>query len=300
MRANNPLIYFMALMTPLSTLLIAQPALSKDSNFPLIGKYLGQEPPSDNPEPFAPGIVSTQGYEYIGLFAPDMTSFYFIRGGKDNKSQEFVTYRLIDDEWKITDISPRAGQPFITTDGKTMHLGRRYKERTNDGWSDVRMLDAPFNDQLIMRMTASSNGTRYFDTYDEKNDAFPLRYSRHINGKFESPKPLAKHINTGTYLNHPFIAPDESYLIWDAKKDEGFGDSDLYISYRQNDGSWGEAINLGSKINSATWDAAGHVSPDGKYFFFNRMVKAGNENELPNVDLYWVDAGFIEELRPKS
>jgi len=287
-------------LLPLTVLLWSHLALSSDKHPILEGTYLGQKTPDSKPIPFAPGVVTTSGYEYIGLFAPDMKSFYFIRGAEGQKSQEFVTYKRKDNRWYLSDVSPRQGQPFISHDGNTMHLGRRFKQRTETGWSEVKMLEAPFNDQLIMRMTASKKGTRYFDTYAKDNEAFPIRYSRFMNGKYETPKPISKHINTGTYLNHPFIAPDESYLIWDAKKEGGYGDSDLYISYRQKDGSWGKAINLGDKINSPAWDAAGHVTPDGKYFFFNRTVNQGKEGELPNVDLYWVDAKFIEEMRPKT
>jgi hypothetical protein len=39
------------------------------------------------------------------------------------------------------------------------------------------------------------------------------------------------------------------------------------------------------------------VSPDGKYLFFDRREKSAN-NE-PDVDIYWVDAQIIENLRPK-
>lgn len=89
-------------------------------------------------------------------------------------------------------------------------------------------------------------------------------------------------------------------MIWDAKRDGGYGDSDLYISYRQEDASWGEAINLGGKINTAAWEAAAQMTPDGKYLFFQRMISPGGADELPNVDIYWVDAQFIETLRPKQ
>ena len=54
----------------------------------------------------------------------------------------------------------------------------------------------------------------------------------------------------GEWKAHPFIAPDESYLIWDDEREGGYGDNDLYISFRQQDGSWGAAINLGDKINT--------------------------------------------------
>ena len=181
-----------------------------------------------------------------------------------------------------------------------MHLGRRYMERTPTGWSEVKELGAPFKkepDKFIMRLSASANGTYYFDTYDKNNPDFPIRYSRLIDGKYEEPKVLSKAINTGTQLNHPFIAPDESYIMWDAQREEGYGDSDIYISFRQQDGAWGEAINLGDKVNTSEWEASPSVTPDGKYIFFNRNV---GSDQYENVDIFWVDAQIIETLKPKS
>lgn len=267
--------------------------------FPVLeGPYLGQKPPGLTPEPFAPGIVSTKGYEYSGVFTPDLNEFYFIRGDEENKKQEFVVIKNKENRWHEKVVSPRVGQPFIAPDGKTLHLGRRYMERTETGWSERKDLGLPFEDISIMRLTASSKGTYFFDTYDKENKEFPIRYSRLVDGEYEEPIALSKEINTGTQLNHPFIAPDESYLIWDAIKEGGYGDSDLYISYRQQDGSWGEAINLGDKINTDAWDAAGHITPDGKYFFFQRYITPGADDTLPDVDIYWVDAQFVDALRP--
>ena len=97
--------------------------------------------------------------------------------------------------------------------------------------------------------------------------------------------------------SHPFIAPDESYIIWDSERDEGFGNGDIYISFKTQDGSWGKAINMGDKVNTSAWDAAASVTPDGKYLFFNRMT--GSEDS-GNVDIFWVDAQIIEDLRPKK
>jgi len=103
-------------------------------------------------------------------------------------------------------------------------------------------------------------------------------------------------VNTGKFTAHPFIAPDESYLIWDSEREGGYGDSDLYISFRQMDGSLGPAINMGDEVNSDKWDAYASVTPNGKYILFNRAM--GDDND--NVDIYWVNAKIIENLRPKS
>ena len=197
-------------------------------------------------------------------------------------------------------MGPKVGQPVIAPDGKTMHLGKLYKERTDTGWSEVKNLGAPFDDILIMRLTSSSKGTYVFDEIikDGKGgyDDGSIRSSRFVDGKREEPRLLSKAINTGKWNSHPFIAPDETYILWDSQRDGGYGDADIYISYRQQDGTWGAAINLGDTINTDGWDAAASVTPDGKYILFHRSVDAEG---IKNVDTYWVDAQIIETLRPK-
>ena len=188
------------------------------------GLYLGQQPPGSTPVPFAPGLITSAGWEYGGTFSPDLEEFYFIRevDADTDPRQEFVVYRRTDAGWQETVISPRVGQPFISPDGKTMHLGRRYKKRSGDGWSEIKPLGAPFDDMPIMRLTASEAGTYFLDEPGTDGDGI-VRYSRLIDGQHETPRPLPKEINTGTWNAHPFVAPDESYLIWDGRRDGGYG-----------------------------------------------------------------------------
>ncbi|MEQ9467937.1 MAG: hypothetical protein RLN88_11035 [Ekhidna sp.] len=258
--------------------------------------YLGQKPPGLIPEPFAPDLVTSGGWEYSGVFSPDMKEFYFLRQVEGTKEQEFVVYKNEGDKWNETVISSRQGEPFISPDGKKMHFGRRYKERTDTGdWSEIKKLGAPFDSLPIMRLTASSKGTYFFDEF-KRDFTGDIRYSRFVDGKYEEPKLLDKKINTGKSF-HPFIAHDESYLIFDSKREDGFGDSDIYISYRQQNGEWGDPINLGNKINTEAWEASASVTPDGKYLFFNRNM---GSDDYENVDIFWVSSQIIENLRPKQ
>lgn len=268
-------------------------AFGQDVSKELKGPYLGQKTPGLTPEPFAPGVVTTKLWEYGGVFSPDMKEFYLL---KDDESERtaFVVFRIQDGVWQESVISRRVGQPFISPDNKIMHLGGRFKERTASGWSEIKTLGPAFQAIEIMRMTSSKKGTYVFDEIGSKDGDGVIRYSKLKDGKREDPQAFPKHINTGTFNAHPFIAPDESYLIWDGRRESGFGGSDIYISFREDDGSWGEAFNLGDKVNSDAWDAAATVTPDGKYLFFHRMVGPGN------VDIFWVDAQVIENLRPKQ
>jgi hypothetical protein len=88
---------------------------------------------------------------------------------------------------------------------------------------------------------------------------------------------------------HPCIAPDGSFIIFDSlipSDKEGDEQTDLFISFRQKDGSWGDAINLGDKINTPGGNICASLAPDGKYLFY-----------LANRDIYWVSTEFIEKLK---
>lgn len=255
---------------------------------PTVDTYLGQKPPGLRPVLFAPDIIKTEFREAGCAFSPDLKEFYFRRRGGEYESNTLVVVTYIDNKWSESLVETKAGEPFISLDGKTMHLGKKYRERTTSGWSEKKSLGDPFNSFRIMRLTASSNGTYYFD---EASETGPLRYSRFINGVYEQPKTL--NVDVGNWNAHPYIAPDESYIIWDDQRESGSGGADLYISFREKDGAWGPSINLGDTINTEFEDAYGSITPDGKYFFFNRSY--GNNK----ADIFWVDAQIIENLRPK-
>ncbi|WP_282079162.1 hypothetical protein [Aquimarina algiphila] len=175
----------------------------------------------------------------------------------------------------------------------------KYMERFNPSVSEMKNLE-PFKDIPIVGFSVSSKGTYYFYVLDFEDGSGHMSYSRLINDKYEKPKKMSKAINTGKYIAHPFIAPDESYLIWDAEK-EGENTPDIYISFRQKDGSWGAAINMGDKINTPLYEQHARVTPDGKYLFFWKGDVNVREDGSRYVigSPYWVSTQIIENLRPK-
>lgn len=281
-----------ALLFPL---LAASTTSLGDDQFPVLtGPYMGQTPPGMTAEPFAPGIISKVGWELEGVFAPGMKEFYYTtRGGEEERPTVFG-FRQEGEVWKKYLEFRRDGEVVLSPDGKRMHMAEGYKDREGDGWSERKSLGPMFEreDWGIMRLSASAKGTYVFDDY--KSDDV-IRISTVLDGKRQAPEVMGPVVNTGKWTAHPFIAPDESYLIWDSEREGGYGDSDLYISFRHDDGSWGPAVNMGEGVNSPRWDAYASVTPDGKYILFNR----GIDEENDNVDIYWVSAKIIEKLRPK-
>jgi len=80
---------------------------------------------------------------------------------------------------------------------------------------------------------------------------------------------------------HPFIAPDESYLIFDQM-------GELFITFKKDNGEWSSSIKLNNEINTSEFEFAPHVTPDGKYLFFTR-----------EDNIYWVNIKVIDVLKPK-
>lgn len=253
------------------------------------GPYLGQKTPGLTAEAFAPGIVSTEHYDAFGVFSPDLKEFYFMRRGGDHPDYTLIRYHQEGETWRLSTIPDAIGELAMSPDGRRLYLGDAYLERTATGWSPVKALGAPFDTFPIMRVTASQQGTLFFDVREKIGT---LRFARFKNGAYETPQAMPTAFNEGLWTAHPFIAPDESYLIWDSERPDGHGDTDLYVAFRQKDGSWGAPINLGPTVNSERSDAYGTVTPDGRFLFFYREMGPGN------LDIYWVDAKVIERLRP--
>lgn len=253
--------------------------------------FFGLSVPASTLQRFAPGLVSTKYYSYGGTFSPSMDRFYFLRQKEEDGKVEFVAFTFSEGEWTES-VQPKViGQPFFSPNGQIMHFGAKYRKQTKEGWSEVLSLGPEFEKFEIMRMTSSAYSTYVFDEAGWPDGDGVLRFSEISDGSRLPPIPFPKHINTGKFNAHPYIAPDESFLIWDSKRESGFGGSDIYISFRTANGAWGKAINMGPTINSEGWDAAASLSPDGRYFFFHRLNAEGNAN------IYWVDASIIEQLK---
>ncbi len=274
---------------------------------PLEDRYLGQEPPGLIPVAFAPGIISSEEYFEDGnTFSPDLKEYYFVRHGGKYEEQTALVIRYENGSWG-EETKTDTKYPVFSKDGNTIYRGNKFKEKTDSGWSEFKSMGAPFSDKHIMGITVADNGTFFFDefTFDEferPDTVGAISYSRMINGEYQPRQKLNEEINTGAWIAHPYIAADESYLLWNVKREDGYGDSDIYVSFRAEDGQWLPAINMGDKINTSKGESGPKVTPDGKYLFFwrgyERIEEDGSSFFVGSP--YWVDAKIIENLRPRQ
>jgi len=279
----------------------------KRSNLTLLSDQI----PKDTPLVFGEGIISTDSYEFAITFTPGMDELYFTRR-KPEEVNKIYAMRLIDGKWSNPEIAfftTTEGwdfEPHINPQGDKLYFGsirplsdtlgstglyQWYCKKVANGWSTPIPLEKPFIERSVtMYLTSSENGNLYFTTGEkgDKPEDWVIYNSVKEDGQYKRIKRLDSQINTrGKWIAHSFIAPDESYLIYDFKSERGFGESDLYISFN-NKGEWTEPINLGPKINTDKTEMAPSVSPDGKYLFFHR-------GEEDTGDIYWVDFGLTKE-----
>ncbi len=282
--------------------------------FPALkGDYMGQKPPGDTPQLFAPGIVSSiWGLHSTAVFSPDGNlalwapmmdipgEIYSIGGilMSERKNGHWTAPR-----WAPFSSETEGDVPFFSPDGKRLYFittkplpdGPRdrveriwYVDRFEEGWSPARPVDPSVNDYPHhWQFSVDSEHDIYFSSnIPGGRGGGDIYVSKYVNQKWLVPASLGPVINTEKEEGMPFISPDGSYLLFSREYD-------LYISFRKQDGSWREAQNLGTPINSPSIDICPMITADGKYLFF--VSQRGAESHA-----WWVDAGFIQRLRDSN
>jgi ankyrin repeat protein len=302
-----------------SDLLLAHGADGAAPAFPVLeGPYLGQAPPGAEPALFAAEIVSSHRFEHGTVaFSPDgseafWASSYPITTTGYGRGM-MMTSKLENGRWTpprkaaFSELGNGDDVPFFAPDGNRLFFissrplepnGSQeriwYMDKTESGWSEAKPIDGgPNTLNLHWQFTVAANGNLYFGSGDAGGFGMGDIYvSRFVDGEYVAPENLGGVVNGDTPEFAPYIAPDESYVMFVSYgRDDGIGGPDLYISFRDRDGSWETPINLGEPVNTTSSEICPMVTHDGEYFFFNSF-KSGN------ADNYWIDATVIEGLRP--
>jgi Tol biopolymer transport system component len=277
---------FSLLILSISNLFPQQSDLPK-----LTGPYLGQKPPGMIPELFAPGVLSTGSQELDITFSLDGNEIFFTRSGPDWYSA-ILQFKREDGKW-IGPIMPtfsgkyQNNYPFVSPDGNRLYFDSQepleqsntnsinnyifVSEFSDSGWSTGR----PIEPGVVINKTESfvsvaENCNIYFGArYDDGLGGSDIYMCEYRGGNYTKPINLGKSINSEHNEFHSYIAPDESYLLFDARKPDGFSANDIYISFKLSSGQWSKAINLGKNINTEYIESRPYISSDGKYLFFS-------------------------------
>ena len=283
-------------------------------------RYFGQTPPGLTPERFAPGVVSGEGIEINGVFAPDFREFLFARRLGD----AFTIFRssLESGRWsepQALSLFPGNGRGVAvdmaySPDGNELYFLGRFKagvapmeapldiwvsRRVQGKWATAEIVPAPVStDAAEAYPTMSANRSLYFlsDRPGGLGRMDIYRAPRLPAGRFGQPVNIGAPANSAASEGDTFVSPDEKFLIITSGRDGGFGQADLYVSFRGANGAFGEPINLGSTINTADTEFCPMVTPDGRYLFFSRRYGGNTWQTTTNADIFWVDVAAVSRL----
>ena len=266
--------------------------------------------PTDKALIFGQKVISTDNFEFGITFNPEMNELFFTRR-KPDEDNKIYHMKLEDGKWSNPELAFFTSdegwdfEPHISPKGDRLYFGsvrplpdtvkprglyQWYCEKKEDNWGTPTPLEEPFTDKTIMYLTSTKHDNLYFTSGEEGDEPGDWVIYNAINekGQYSSINRMGKAINfDGKYIAHPYISPDESYIIYDGESTSGYGDNDLYISFNKN-GIWTAAVNLGPGINTDQTEMCPSVSPDGKYLFFHR-------GDSDNGDIYWADFTLIKQ-----
>jgi len=312
-----------------------------------VGDYVGQPPPGDTAELFAPGLITTGIYTRDVAMAPDGSEFYFgVLLGPVAAIVE--THRGVNGVWTEPEVASFSRdsrffnlEPAIARDGsRFMFLSTRVEgrepeegeirtwsnqdiwvmDREGDHWGVPYNLGPPVNsEEAEFFPSLTWDGTLYFTRGSDDGERSYIYRARLEEGRYREPERLGPEVNSTANQFNAFIAPDESYLIvCTGGRDDSLGGTDYYVVFRSADDRWSEPVNLGGQVNTpGDGEFSPYVSPDGRYFFFMSTRLGARERipdtltwryirdyrmlpEIGNAGIYWMDAAFIDGLRPEG
>jgi Tol biopolymer transport system component len=155
-------------------------------------------------------------------------------------------------------------------------------DRDQGGWRSPRELGSPLADGPAFFPTTTAEGTVYYSNLTERR-IFRAKVSGDSVGPVE---------DTGFNAMHAFIAPDESFVLLDARGSGEDAKADIFVSFRQPDGTWSQLVDLGPGVNTEFSETCPSVSHDGQFIFFSRYNEVGEVS-----DIYWVSARLIQVAR---
>jgi hypothetical protein len=278
--------------------------------------YLGQKPPGEIPEVFAPGIVSTSCHVYANVtfdaplaracWTPNSTDPECSRGGLIYSERVKGAWTAPREIFFMDDRYAHRS-PFFSYSGRRLYFQAYlksnqgwdqkerfyYVDRTAEGWSKPVLLDPIFDKYMVhWQFSLDPGNNLYFGGElrgGEKSGGIYL--ARYQNGKYLEPELIFSNASFKDVVFGPAISPEGDYILFTRlhpRESTNPRVMSIYASFLEKDGRWSEPRELGELLNMEGNQV--RISPDGRTIFFVR-----NDGLA-----YWVSAKIIERLRPKG
>lgn len=144
--------------------------------------------------------------------------------------------------------------------------------RIDDDWVNPITIQIPIPSGYTLdgRFSIADNKNIYFTLLSISGmEHMKIYSSKFVNGQYETPQAI-DIINGNTFgSSSPYIAKDESFILYDSGPESSYGVQDIYVSFIDDYGNFMNPINLGIQVNSMEEENSVIISEDGKYLFFS-------------------------------
>lgn len=263
------------------------------------------------PQMLLPGEISNNGVFGYTL-SPDGLEAFWVSSNGGRDTLQLLHAKKVDGKWQKPmpalfsgNIAWKDIDPMFSPDGNKLLFqstrpvpGKPDRKgfdiwaanRTDKGWSEAYHLGNELNsDESESFASITAEGNIYFMKRQGDENNSDIWVSKNMNGQYKEPENLGAPINTAFRESNPFIAPDESFIIYFSSDTTGFGSVDLTISFNEN-GKWTQPLNLGATINTADSEFCPFYHAGEKRLYFSRIKKGGPRN-IENIFYVAFDPG---------
>jgi hypothetical protein len=113
-----------------------------------------------------------------------------------------------------------------------------------------------------------------------------IYYSKYDGSDWTVPQPMGSNINTASVETNACISPDGNVLYFVSNRPGGLGGSDIWKCIKLPNGKWGNAINLGTPINTPYDEESPFIHPNGNILFFS----SNGHNTIGGFDIFFAFA----------
>ena len=143
---------------------------------------------------------------------------------------------------------------------------------TKKGFGQSKLIEGDINIETRKGALSVSQDGEWMvfagELIDQPHKSFDIYISYYTPQGWSAPENLGPNINSDFYESGPTLSPDKRALYFCSTRPDGFGGSDLYVSYRQTNGKWGPAINMGAAINSSGDEQAPFIHADNQTLYY--------------------------------
>ena len=184
--------------------------------------------------------------------------------------------------------------PLISPDGKALYFARKKHPQnigttdkddiwvsylSRDGsWSKALNVGAPLNNEnhnFVLAIDPSGKKLYLANDYKgNKKDAISVSQQQGRSWKTPVRLDIEDHYNDSKFVNY-HLSNDGNILLMAVQREEGFGDRDIYVSFKSKNNNWSKPKNIGSKINTVASENAVFLASDNKTIYFSSNGHAG-------------------------